>query len=623
MRNKLNLLIVGLLAAVSVFAQQGSVEIDDIMDELMNYKEEPAQDAEATLPPATKTPSPSVEKPTPPPAVEDVAKVAEPDVPSEMDAATSRVDKTVPSASSDMPVEVEPEQVRIEERAVSVEPDMPVEKKEPVLPRNEDTEALAMALNVEFDELVDLMEGVNKRDAASREALQERVDLITNEPEQKVGYAKYLESLRRTVLRSEPPKRQIEVDAIQAVDDAWSMDLVLRSYPLVSDAAERMKLGNTTSAVDVGMLFSLLDSPEGSSAIYQPETQTLFVKNTVENLAVLETMMKTMGVLRGFEAGYHVEIEARFVEVSEGTLEELGFQWNFADPTTGGDYEMRDGPDGLFSDGLRGSPVPFDRPADLGDGTIDPTGDWSTFRFADTFNRDPAGIRFENTGGNEFELLISALDQNSGADVLSAPRILTRSGEEANIQVGELHYFPEVYEGDSAQATIVNISYEDFSETLLGVELTVTPKVNDNREIMLELNPRISEFAGWQSYQLLPGSATGFGSKGSHYNHRQLDTSNPYTKHDPIIASLPIFKKREIETQVTMADGSTIGMGGLIHEKIEKFEDNVPVLGNIPMVGRLFRSEGERVIKVNLLMFVTARIIEPNGMATEVSRSFE
>jgi len=263
--------------------------------------------------------------------------------------------------------------------------------------------------------------------------------------------------------------------------------------------------------------------------------------------------------------------------------------------------------------------LPFQQRAGLGDGTVSPSGDWSSFRIVDSFNTTPGSLAFENTGGNEFELLISALDQNSGADVLSAPRILNRSGEEATIQVGEIHYFPEVFEGDTAQATIPNVSYEDFEEKLLGVELTVTPKVNDKREIMLELNPRITELAGWQSYQLVPGAVD---NSGSVYNHRQLEARVPFFDHDPIVGNLPIFKIRTIETQVTIADGSTIGMGGLINERIESFEDKVPVLGSLPMVGRLFRSEGERVVKRNLIMFVTANIIDPNGMV-DSSRSFE
>ena len=450
--------------------------------------------------------------------------------------------------------------------------------------------------------------------------------LFKNTPDATRAYLAKLQVDRGHRKRLGNDHQSAAVNGMKAIDDAWSTDLVLRSYDLNSGAGQRMQLGDTTSAVDVERLFSVVDFPKGATAIYQPETETIFVNNTLENLAVLETMLETMGVLKGFGNAYQVEIEAKFIEVSEGALEALGFQWNFEDPSSIGNVDVTDGPDGLFAESLRGtapdSTLPFERKIDLGDGTASASGDWSTFRMVDTFNTEPASMSVENRGSNPFEVMMTALDQSTGADVLSAPRILTRNGEEATIQVGDLHYFPEVYEGDAAQATIVNVSYEDFTETLLGVELTVTPKVTDERDIMIELNPRISELVGWQSYQLLPGSTTGFGSKGSHYNHRQLDTSNPYTKHDAIVGSLPIIKKREIKTQVTMADGSTIGMGGLINEKVESFDDRVPFLGSIPLVGRLFRSEGERVVKRNLIMFVTAKIVEPNGRI-DTSRSFE
>jgi general secretion pathway protein D len=140
----------------------------------------------------------------------------------------------------------------------------------------------------------------------------------------------------------------------------------------------------------------------------------------------------------------------------------------------------------------------------------------------------------------------------------------------------------------------------------------VTPEVAGS-QITLSLNPKITELAGWQTYQLTP--------RDSVYNHRLNAKMERYT-HDPIVAKLPIFKKREIEAEVTIADGSTIGMGGLINEKMESFEDKVPVLGSLPLIGRLFRNEGERSIKRNLLMFVSAKKVEPSGRIN-TSRSIE
>jgi len=135
----------------------------------------------------------------------------------------------------------------------------------------------------------------------------------------------------------------------------------------------------------------------------------------------------------------------------------------------------------------------------------------------------------------------------------------------------------------------------------------------DGDYIEVGLNPRITELAGWQEFLMAPANSI--------YNHRQDNVGQRYL-HDPVIGRLPVLKNREIETNVRIADGSTIGMGGLINEKIETYEDRVPVLGHIPLLGRLFRNEGERAVKRNLLVFVTAKKVDPNGRVYS-ARNFE
>jgi general secretion pathway protein D len=169
-----------------------------------------------------------------------------------------------------------------------------------------------------------------------------------------------------------------------------------------------------------------------------------------------------------------------------------------------------------------------------------------------------------------------------------------------------------VYEVGGNEGNIVHINYQDFSEKLLGVELEVTPKV-DGDQITMGLNPKVSELLGRQNYQIAPANSA--------YSYYQYGINLQFN-HAAIVASLPIFKRREIKTEVTIADGATIGMGGLINEKVEKYEDKVPVLGSIPLLGRLFRNEGERAVKRNLMIFVTAKKVEPTGRINS-SRSFE
>ena len=418
--------------------------------------------------------------------------------------------------------------------------------------------------------------------------------------------------------------RRAEVQGMDMVRDGWNSDLVLRSYALTEAALEKMQLSNLELGADVANRFPEVAFPEGASAVYQPNLKKIFVRNTRENLQVIEQIFETMDFSTVGPRVEQVEIEAKFVEVSEGTLEELGFQWNFEDAVEvdigGTDMSVQDGAGGLFADALRGSPngasssLPFSQPSSLGYGMESAAGQsaWSTFRFEDTFNGSPSSLSLEYGGSDPMTMIISALDQSTGADVLSAPRVTVLSGEEAVIRVGELHWYPEVYEGDSQQGTMLNVSYQDFEETLLGVELTVTPEVDGNL-IELELTPSIMELTGWQNWQLAPANSI--------YNHRMATDREGYSHDDPVVASLPVFKKRYVETMVTIADGGTIGMGGLINEKVEAFNDKVPVLGNLPLLGRLFRNEGERAIKRNLLMFVTAKKIASSGRVN-TTRSF-
>lgn len=441
--------------------------------------------------------------------------------------------------------------------------------------------------------------------------------VIKKDPENRIARM-YL----RRILDRDP--RAVEVQAMKGVRDEWQTDLVLRSYSIAAEAAEKMRLEKVTDSADVTMRFPEVDFPKGSSAVYQPRMGRLFVRNTRENLLVLEEILAALDVAKLSAGVEQVEIEAKFVEVSEGTLEELGFNWNNMRNRGNSGPDIRSGIEGgdvvisgnqdLFSNTLR--TVPFDQPGAIGAPVnmdeMPATGDWRAFRFEDTFNNTAASLRLEHSGSTAVDILIRALDQSTGTDVLSAPRIVTSTGKKATIRVGQLHYYPEVYEVGGNEGNIIHVKYQDFAEKLLGVELDVTPRV-DGDQISMTLNPKVSELLGMQKYQIAPAHSA--------YTYFQFRINQQFN-HDPIVATLPIFKRREIKTEVTIADGATMGMGGLINERIEKFNDRVPFLGSLPLVGRLFRSEGERAVKRNLMIFVTAKKVEPTGRIN-TARSFE
>ncbi|MCD6337794.1 MAG: type II and III secretion system protein [Verrucomicrobia bacterium] len=126
----------------------------------------------------------------------------------------------------------------------------------------------------------------------------------------------------------------------------------------------------------------------------------------------------------------------------------------------------------------------------------------------------------------------------------------------------------------------------------LGPTLDVIPYVSaDGYTIQMNLIPTLTEFLGYDDpgqFQAVVGSVAA-----------------------PV--PLPRFRVRQVTTTTIVWDGQTIVMGGLISERVTKNKDKVPVLGDLPLVGRLFRSEGKDSQKKNLLIFVTPTIIDPAG----------
>ncbi|MEI7850305.1 MAG: type II and III secretion system protein [Kiritimatiellales bacterium] len=424
--------------------------------------------------------------------------------------------------------------------------------------------------------------------------------------------------------------RDTEETVLQKAAQEWG--IILRSYPATDLFVESMNLEGVKQVMDVKpqLMEAEIEFPAGSSARYVPDFRKLFVKNTPANLEKLEKVLAAFGVAEVEASAEQVKIETRFVEFNEGALQELGFNWSNPNAINRGDWSLpstigldADGnpiPQTLFSGALR--TLPYDQTKNLGLGEVSSRegnnriDNYNVNRIADTFNSQATGAGTVSLSGSAFgesvDLLIKALDQTSGADVLSAPSIVTRSGEPATITVGERHFYPETYEAGESQGTVLHVKYADFREKILGVEMTVTPTIKGN-EIQMKINPKINELLGWQQFELSPADTS--------YTYYQYRVGMQF-EHESVVAQLPLFNRREVKTEISVASGSTVGMGGLIGEKTEAFSDRVPVLGSIPLIGRLFRSEGSRTVKRNLMIFVTASKVAPNGRIIS-ERSFE
>jgi general secretion pathway protein D len=201
----------------------------------------------------------------------------------------------------------------------------------------------------------------------------------------------------------------------------------------------------------------------------------------------------------------------------------------------------------------------------------------------------------------QFQVVLRALNQKKGIDVLSAPKVTTKSGSSATVEVIREFRYPAEYEPPQVPQTtgsgtqpITPATPTSFEMRPVGVRLEVEPTVgSDNYTIDLRLVPEVTEFEGFINY----GSPI--------LNRGVVVTQN--------VINYPVFSERKVETSVSIYDGQTVVLGGLMREDVQKVNDKTPLLGDIPMAGALFRSQSDQHIKRNLVIFVTATLIDPAG----------
>jgi general secretion pathway protein D len=219
--------------------------------------------------------------------------------------------------------------------------------------------------------------------------------------------------------------------------------------------------------------------------------------------------------------------------------------------------------------------------------------------------------------------VIRALNQKKGIDLLSAPSVTTKSGQRAIVEVIREFRYPRTYTQPqvpsiSSQSTtlvagpvpvvVTPTTPQDWETRNTGVTLEVEPIVGgDATTIDLNLIPQVVEFEGFINYGS-PINAIGVNTLGG-----VLSTSVPVELTANVI-NQPVFSTRKVTTSVSVYDGQTVVLGGLMREDVQKTEDKVPILGDIPLVGRAFRTNVEQHTKKNLVMFVTARIVTPAGV---------
>ena len=398
-----------------------------------------------------------------------------------------------------------------------------------------------------------------------------------------------------------------------------------------------------------------VEFPPGASANFNPGSSRLVVRNTAPNLDLIESLVDAaMG-----EQPTQVEIEAKFVEISQNNLKELGFDWAL------GPFSLP-GSDAVFGSGGtiippgQGSQWPFINPgtggvvggdsitSGLRSGSGTGPGDGLSVNSLNALLAKNSGVGSGAAPGffalsgvftnPQFQMVIRALNQKKGVDLMAAPKVTTKSGQKATISIVRDFPYPQEFEppqipqstgsgnvsiGGTAQEQdpVVTPSFPtDFTTRQLGVSLEVEPQIGpDGYTIDLSLSPEVVDFDGFINYGspiLAPQRNLAAGAIGAALNPASLLSANQF--YTPTLLTentinQPIFSVRKVTTSVSIWDGQTVALGGLIREDVQKVNDKVPVLGDIPLAGALFRSEIDQKIKQNLIVFVTARLMDAAG----------
>lgn len=419
---------------------------------------------------------------------------------------------------------------------------------------------------------------------------------------------------------------------------------------------------NTTGASKTGVIDVKKDLTdkgvsfisEQSKAIFLASTSKLVVKNTQDQLDVIQGLIEAVAL----KEEPQVEIEARLAEFTDDALKELSFNYILA--------VSNSTRNALKQFGVGGTPSPltaggvasgnFLGATGLRDGRNNADGQFNTatstsyggltqakldsllnlYPFTDgatgTISNTTPGVIYPQTpnafsasfslDGNQVGMLLRAIEQLNGADILISPKVITRNRTTAKMEVGRELRYPSAYEPPDistdeyafnsnlvTQGTTVVIlpnvrvpipaTPTDFKTENIGVSLSVTPTTYPDQRVDIKLDQEIKEFEGFINY-------------GSEIVQGQVLGSGVFALTDGTL-NQPVFNVRKLQTDMTIVNGQTVVMGGFIREDSQKVKDKIPFLGDLPLVGRLFRSEVDKSIKKNMMLFLTARLVNSKG----------
>jgi len=243
-----------------------------------------------------------------------------------------------------------------------------------------------------------------------------------------------------------------------------------------------------------------------------------------------------------------VLVEFQIIEASDDVLKEIGVDWASLDEAV--------------AESVRGFAL-----TNLGPRVDAASGDLEGLSI---------GVHKEVGGQAAIGAVLNALEKHSGINVLSTPHILTSNHQEATITV--VDNVPYVRDSRITQPGEYESAIKTYDFKDVGIELKVTPHISPGDIVRLEVDASFSK--------LVPSATTGV-----------------------IGGDTPTTATRDVQTTISIPSGATVVIGGLIRDDKETIEKKVPILGDLPFLGGLFRVNSDRVQKTNLLLFITPRVL--------------
>jgi general secretion pathway protein D len=292
-------------------------------------------------------------------------------------------------------------------------------------------------------------------------------------------------------------------------------------------------------------------------------TNSLIITADADEMAALEAVIHRLDIRRA-----QVLVEAIIVEMELIDGQDLGLQWLFANE------------DGAFGSNINANDA---RARRIAEAVIPPSNDDGSdndFELGDLTSalaQTPGFSLGWGTLDDDFNMaiILNALKSQTNANILSTPSLLTLDNQEAYITVGQnVPFVTGSYTNTGAGGDGAQNPFQTIERENVGITLTVTPHINEGDSVVLDIEQEVSSLTGLS-----------------------------------LIASDLITNERKIQTKVLAQDGRVIVLGGLIKDDVQDGSQKIPILGDIPFLGRLFRTDAVQVTKSNLMIFIRTTIL--------------